>query len=392
MTTSPILIVLALQFLLTSAQRVIKADLWKPSHLTPQDLVPRQDPFTALLTQKPDKSMYWINITIGTPGQGQSLQLDTGSRNLWIPASGSAICSSSLVDCASLGSFDKIASSTYETSGQSNTISYGDGSSATGILCSDIVRVGGQAISNQLATLATQGTAIHQGVLGLGWPASYPTVNHNLAAQGLIPSNQFSLWLNDVDAATGTILFGGIDRSKFVAPLVRVPLVGSNLPAVTLTRITILDGRSSTVVSPTGYYKTVILDTGTSLTVLPNAIASKIVNAMGAQYYPTGATSGTTIIPCSQKNENISLNFHFGGSTGPTINVDISQLVLRYLAPLNSVDMCQFGLYGSDGSYPTTLGDSFLRSAYVVYDVQDGQIGLAQSVLSGGGSDVVELL
>ena len=168
--------------------------------------------------------------------------------------------------------------------------------------------------------------------------------------------------------------------------------MGSSLPAVTLTRIANLNGESSTVVSPSGYSETVILDTGTSLTVLPNAIASKIVNAMGAQYYPLDATSGTTIIPCIQKNKNLSINFHLGGSAGPTINVDISQLVLRYLAPLNGVDMCQFGLYGSDGSSPTTLGDSFLRSAYVVYDVRDNQIGLAQSVFDGGNSDIIELL
>ena len=203
MITSIMLTALILQCFLASAQRIIKADIWKPGHETTKDLSGRQDPFTALLTQKPDKSMYWINITIGTPGQPQSLQLDTGSRNLWIPASGSAICSSSLMNCSSLGSFDKSESSTYETNGQSNTISYGDGSSVTGVWCNDTVRIGGKAINNQLSTLATQGTGIHQGVLGVGWPANYPTVNHNLAAQGLIPSNQFSLWLNDVDSATG---------------------------------------------------------------------------------------------------------------------------------------------------------------------------------------------
>ena len=102
---------------------------------------------------------------------------------------------------------------------------------------------------------------------------------------------------------------------------------------------------------------------------------------MGAQYYPSGTTSGNTIIPCSQKSTNLSVKYQFGsGSNGAMINVNISQLVLRYLAPLNGVDICQFGIYGSDGSYSTTLGDSFLRSAYVVYDVDNNQIGLAQSV------------
>lgn len=393
MALRAILTTLSLQCLLASAQRVLKADLWRPTHTAATHLTQRQDSLTALLTQKPDKSMYWINITIGTPRQPQSLQLDTGSRSLWVPASGSPICSS-LVNCAQLGSFDKEASSTYDPTGQSNTISYGDGSSVTGTWFNDVVRIGGETITGQLVTLATQGTSIHNGVLGAGWPKDYPTVNHNLAAQGLIGSNMFSLWLNDVDATTGTILFGGIDRAKFVSPLVRVPVVGLDRPAVTLTRVAVLGGGGeSDVVSPAGYSETVILDTGTSLTVLPNDIATKIVNAVGAQFYPSGATFGNTIIPCNQKSKNLSLNFHFGGSNGPTITVSISQLVLRYLAPLNGVDMCQFGIYGSDGSYPITLGDSFLRSAYVVYDVARNQIGLAQSIVNAGGGseDIVEL-
>jgi hypothetical protein len=278
-------------------------------------------------------------------------------------------------------------------------VAYGDGTSVTGNWFYDTVSVGGKTVTSQLATLATQGTGVHQGVLGVGFPASYPTLNHNLAAQGVISSNMFSLWLNGVDSAIGTILFGGVDRSKYVAPLLRLPVVGStnadgtiayNRAAVKLTRVAALNGDSSTVVSPSGYSETVILDTGTSLTVLPNDIASKIVNAMGAQFYPAGTTSGTTIIPCSQKDKNVSTNFHFGGLTGPTIDVPISQLVLRYLARLNGVDMCQFGIYGSDGSYPTTLGDSFLRSTYVVYDVDNSRIGLAQSILGTTTADIVE--
>ena len=394
---------LALQCVLSPAQRVIKADLWKPGYHTSSDtstkLAARQDPFAALLTQKPDKSMYWINITIGTPGQPQSLQLDTGSRSLWVPAKGSSVCSSSLVDCGTLGSFDSDNSLTFQSTGQSNAINYGDGTSVTGNWFYDTARIGGKAVTSQLVTLATQGTGVHEGVLGIGFPASYPTLNHNLAAQGVISSNMFSLWLNGVDSATGTILFGGVDRSKYLAPLLRLPVVGStnsdstvayNRAAVKLTRVATLDGESSTVVSPSGYSETAVLDTGTSLTVLPNDIASKIINAMGAQFYPSGATSGTTIVPCSQKDKNLSTNFHFGGLTGPTINVPISQLVLRYLAPLDGVDMCQFGIYGSDGTYSTTLGDSFLRSAYVVYDVENDRIGLAQSILGDTTADIVE--
>lgn len=367
MNALPLLIAFTLQCLTTLAQRVVLADIWKPPNPSSTAVSSRQDSFGAALTQKPDKTMYWINITTGTPGQPQSLQLDTGSRSLWVAAKGSSLCSSSLVDCADLGSFDSSKSATFDDADQTNTISYGDGTSVSGEWFYDTVQIDGHTVTNQLATLGTTGSGVKEGVLGIGFPASYPTLNHNLAAQGVIASNKYSIWLNDLEAPGGAILFGGLDLSKFVAPLLRVPVVGStnadasvayNQPTVELTRVSTLNGITITTQTSPGYSENAILDTGTTLTVLPKSLADTIIDAMGAQYYPSASTSGNTIISCSQADEDLSINFHFGSKAEPTINVDISQMVLQGLGQLNGVEMCQFGLYSSDGSYPTTLGES----------------------------------
>ena len=45
-----------------------------------------------------------------------------------------------------------------------------------------------------------------------------------LLADGVIQSNAFSLWLNDLDASTGSILFGGIDTEKFEGTLATLPI------------------------------------------------------------------------------------------------------------------------------------------------------------------------
>lgn len=231
------------------------------------------------------------------------------------------MCSGSLVDCAALGSFDSSKSSTYEDNGQVNTVHYGDGTSASGEWCYDTIRISGQTVTRQIATLARSGAGVHEGVLGVGFPASYPTLNHNLAAQGIIAGNKYSLWLDDLDAAGGTILFGGLDTAKFVAPLRHVPVVSSqnadgsvayNQPAVKLTRVSTVTAGKFTVRTSSGYSEAAILDTGTTLTVLPKPLTDSIINAMGAQYYPTGSDSGTTIIPCSQKTKDQAISFHFG--------------------------------------------------------------------------------
>ena len=393
MIAPTLVLVVTLHCLRAVAQRVIVADIYKPTTSPHNNITARADLFAARLTQKPDKSMYWINITIGTPGQPQSLQFDTGSRQSWVPATRSSLCSASLVNCGELGSFDKSASSTFDGTGQSTSVSYSDGTGASGDWFYDTVHIGGQAVTKQLTIMATTGSGVQEGVLGVGFPASYPTVNHNLADRGVIPSNKYSVWLNSLDAASGTILFGGLDLSKFVAPLKRIPVIGSgNQPTVELSRVTTVKGILTTVQTARGYSEPAILDTGTTLTVLPNLLATIIINAMGAQYYPSSATSGTSIIPCSQSINQLSINFHFGSALGLMINVDISQMVLQDLGELNGIEMCQFGIYASDGSYPTTLGDSFLRSAYVLYDLDANRIGLAQAIVSGGVvADVVEV-
>ena len=399
MTRFTLLAVLILHCLASAAQRVIMADLWRRQRVKYHELSDREAAFGATLIQKPDKSVYWINITVGTPRQEQSLQLDTGSHTLWMPAKGSPLCSS-LVDCAELGSFDRSKSSTFEGTGQTTTVGFLDGSSITGIWFYDTVRIDRQTVKQQLAVSGRTGSGIHEGVLGVGFPASYPTINHNLAAQGVISSNMYSLWLDDLDSSKGTILFGGLNVAKFVAPLLRVPVVGStnsdgsvsfNLPTVALTRVATLKGSASTRQTLSGYSENAVLDTGTTLIVLQKPLADKIIDAMGAEYYPTDATSGTTIIPCTHANRDLSINFHFGGTrSGPTINVDVSDMVLQSLGSLNGVEMCQFGLFTSDGSYLTVLGDTFLRSAYVVYDLDRNQIGLAQSIVNSGDANIVE--
>lgn len=56
-------------------------------------------------------TQYFVNLTVGTPGQPQTLLIDTGSSNTFLLASNASFCDTS--NCAG-GTFNSSKSSTFE--------------------------------------------------------------------------------------------------------------------------------------------------------------------------------------------------------------------------------------------------------------------------------------
>lgn len=134
----------------------------------------------------------------------------------------------------------------------------------------------------------------------------------------------------------------------------------------------------------------VVLDSGTSLTYLPQDISDAIANGVGASSTPNGGL----YVPCDLQNSGVSINFGFGNSGGPKIKVDISEFILPFNddneQPPELDDgtvICQWGIRPSGDGTPNLFGDTFLRSAYVVYDIQNNNIGIAQTTFNVSSSD-----
>lgn len=256
-------------------------------------------------------------------------------------------------------------------------------------------------------------TDIPYGLVGVGYALNEAIVANSGSAssaynnlpvlmqkEGLINTNAYSLWLNDLDANTGSILFGGIDTEKYQGELTRINIYqDSQSQAFTsfLVAMTSLQASSSSgadTLSSEAFPIPVVLDSGTTFSYLPTDLAEQVWKEVGAEYYTDVAVP---LLPCSMENSQGHFAFGFGGTGGPVINVTMDELVLPLTdgqavqfpsGPFKGQDACQFGIQNFSSS-PYLLGDTFLRSAYVVYDLVNNEIALAPTDFNATGSNVV---
>ena len=152
---------------------------------------------------------YLINMTVGTPGQPFSVQLDTGSSDIWIPSTESDACQEDEQACQELGQFDSSASSSYADIGAGAfQIQYEDNSAVTGDYINETLAIGNTVIKEMTMGLALQATRPF-GIMGIGYDADesiasqdpaqvYPNIVAQMKAQGFISTLAYSLWLNDL--------------------------------------------------------------------------------------------------------------------------------------------------------------------------------------------------
>lgn len=251
-------------------------------------------------------------------------------------------------------------------------------------------------------------TDVPFGLIGVGYASNeasretanvvYPNLPIAMQEGGIINSVAYSLWLNDLGANTGSILFGGIDVDKYVGNMIRVPVLPTNQQyvyfTVSMASLEATSPSGSDVLTSSELPLEVILDSGTTLSYLPQDMASQVWNEVGAAY---DNSLQMAVIPCSYANHAGSFSFLFAGSDGPRINVTMDELVLSLSTgaqprfsdgPHQGQTVCEFGIQNSSAA-PYLLGDTFLRSAYVVYDLVNNEIGLAQTDFNSTKSNVV---
>lgn len=239
------------------------------------------------------------------------------------------------------------ASSTYKTFAEGQfSISYVDKSGTNGDYFKDTFMMGGKSIKGLQLGLGINGT-IPAGLLGISYALSqasvdstgsgtYPTVVDAMVSSGLIHTQAYSLWLDDKEASVGSVLFGGIDTDKYEGDLADIAIYPNAAGdytrfTVALTGVTASSSTGTDVLTPDGYAIPAILDSGTSLTILPNDLTALIYqefNVLIDDYY------GPTV-PCSTAQVDGTINFQFEGPNGPIIKVPAAEYVYPFATTLS---------------------------------------------------------
>ncbi|KAK5829326.1 rhizopuspepsin 2 precursor [Linnemannia elongata] len=312
---------------------------------------------------------YYGTVSVGTPAQNVKLDFDTGSSDIWFPSS---TCTTTA--CKKHVRFNSAASSTFQKDGRKWNIGYGDGSTASGILGSDIVSVGGvqvrQTIGLATAESSQFGSSPEDGLFGLGFNtiesvSGVKTFMDNAIAAGALTSPVVSVFLPSVrrnGGVGGQYLFGGIDSTKYTGSLTYVPVTQKGYWQIHISDASV-NGVSL------GQASEGIIDTGTTLVIVGDAAAQAIHKKIsGAINDPNNGW----LVPCSLKTNTGNVGFKMGGKT---FNVPLADLAYEDLG--DGSGNCFSGVQGGqDGLW--ILGDVFIKNNYCVFSqTSSPSIGIA---------------
>ncbi|XP_017047200.1 cathepsin D [Drosophila ficusphila] len=373
-----VFILLALSFVTFASKKVLKVPLYVRQKINGSEQLFAKNStrgskplLVALQTHK--NLEYYGNISMGTPRQNFSVIFDTGSSNTWLPSTN---CPKSNSACQNHRRYDSSRSSSYIPDGRNFSLHYGSGR-VVGYLSKDTLHFAGADLTGLIfgESLYLQHFAFNSvkfdGLVGLGlgvlaWANTKPFLTL-LCEKRLVDDCIFSVYLRShlSKLPGGEIIFGGFDKTKFEGKLHYVPISRSNSWSLEITNTTVeskqIGGKSNA-----------ILDTGTSLVLMPQETYYNLLRALS-----TRLQIGYNVLTCRRESLP-NINIVIGGKVFPLtpndylreLTVDRKKICLLAIAPIKMPFW--------------VLGDVFLGRYYTVYDATAKKIGLAKSVQGSG--------
>ncbi|KAJ7680261.1 aspartic peptidase domain-containing protein [Mycena polygramma] len=311
--------------------------------------------------------MYSGQMSVGTPPQIFSIDIDTGSADLWMPVR--------CPECANR-QFEDTKSSTFKNSGEDFSVVYGSGE-VYGTLMQETVSIGGLAVRNQYFGGVSQvsedfNELPNDGLLGLAFgtiaQSGKPTFFETLIADNRLPAPMFSVHLSRNHENGSEVCFGGIDYSKTLGLVDWVAVSKQTYWSVLMDAVSVNQQKLPTQING-------IIDTGTTLIYVPDSMCAEIYAMIpGSKRAPQFGSEFYTY-PCSTIPD---IAFSFGGSSFSISPRDFN----LGLSAEDSSD-CVGGILALQ-DFPSNIaiiGDEFLKSWYTTFDYSNGgRVGFSPSI------------
>lgn len=319
---------------------------------------------------------YYANVSLGTPPQDFTVIFDTGSSDLWVP-SNIALglpCDDSFCP-PSPGGFNPALSSTNQILNHDYHARYAEGG-ASGSWVTDTLQIGPVTLTDFQFAVADSVINSSTGIFGVSFREQesdggtlYPNFPVALKQQGYIEKSAYSLFFSGPNSTEGTFLLGGLDTAKYNGDLQWHQISdGSAGASVQVNSLTVA-GQDIPV------NLDFALDSGSVFTYLPDDIFTAVSKQIKLGAF--NSSLGVYYIDCNNK-ATVEVNF----PTGKVVMA--TESLVNPLYPITgdpSDTGCYFGITNTIQSNGfSLLGDTFLRNAYVAFDLEDYQVGVAQAV------------
>jgi cathepsin D len=314
-----------------------------------------------------EDAQYYGPVSIGTPAQTFNVVYDTGSSNVWVPGTG---CTSG---CSGKTLYDHTKSSTYVANGTAFNIQYGSGP-VSGFLSKDKVCIGSMCVTKDFAEVTDVsglGPAFSlsqmDGIVGFAFdtisvdhltPFFQDVIKNGEAAQPV-----FGVYLSNKSGVSGEMTLGGLDDNMYSGSFTWVPVTHETWWQIELDSFNINGKNMVPGVS------SAIVDTGTSLLVVPSAYMKSIASAVGATPFFLNPNEYT--VDCSKVSSMPNIEVSIGG--GNSFSITPAQYVIS-----DEGVICLLGVAGLTLPQPLViLGDVFIRTQYVAFDLGNTRVGFA---------------
>lgn len=316
-------------------------------------------------------TIYYGTIDIGTPSKSFNVVFDTGSSDLWVPSNSCSILSG----CFLSNKYNEKESTTSKHDGESFFIQYGSGS-IKGFKVYDDVKIGNNTVKAQHFGAAEKRSFIpfivspFDGILGLAFPNittidKHPFFNNLIEQLHIDPVMSFYL-SSEPGVEGGEIIFGGIDKDKFIQPIIYTPIIQEKYWTIKVDSLKM----GETIICSNKCNG--IVDSGTSLITGPVEIISKINTIIGAINI-----LGKAIVICD--NVDSLPNFYFE-INGQKLAITPQQYIIKVES--YGKEVCLSGFMAMDLpqrlGFEFIFGDVLMREYYTIFDMGNKRVGFAQ--------------